>query len=134
MTIFLEKYREPLCNRMSLLSLIAFFGFHIFGKVLANIFNINETMGWKWSVSPTWIDSVPIFSISIFFIIYLILNLLKIKTNLMLSAFHLSLIALIAFLFNFWELDLRITLFFICFSFMIFGMNLYNALVNIKSN
>ena len=48
----------------------------------------------------------------------------KIKTNLKLSAIHLSLIALIAFLYNFWELDLRITLFFIGISFIVFGMNL----------
>jgi len=128
MTTLLEKYNEPLTRGMSLLTFIVFFGFQLIGKIVVAVFNINETMGWKWSVIHTWIDTIPIYSLFIFFGVYLIFNLLKIKTNPKLSAIHLSMIGLSSFLYSFWELDLRITLFLICFSFIIFGMNLYKAL------
>ena len=129
MTTFIEKFKEPLIKGMSLLTLIAFFGFDVIGNIIVETFKINETMGWKLSVLNTWIDNIPLFSALIFFSIYLILNISKIKTNMILSAIHLFLIALSSFLYNFWELDLRITLFVISFSFIIFGVNLYQSLL-----
>ena len=125
----LEKYKDPLTRGMSLLTFIAFFGFNLIGKVIVETFDINETMGWKISVLRTWIDNIPLFSASIFFGVYLILNVSKIKTNLTLSTIHFSLIGISSFLYNFWELDLRITLFLIGFSFIIFGTNLYQSLI-----
>jgi hypothetical protein len=125
----LEKYQEPLTRGMSLLTVIAFFGFNLIGKIIVETFDINEIMGRKISVLLTWIDNIPLFSVSIFFGIYLILNLSKIKTNLTLSAIHFSLIGISSFLYNFWELDLRITLFLIGLSFIIFGTNLYQSLI-----
>lgn len=133
MIVLIKKFKEPLTKGMSLLTLIAFFGFHIIGKIIVETFSINKTMGWKWSVLHTWIDDIPIFSTLIFFGIYLILNISKVKTNLILSTIHISLIALSAFLYNFGELDLRIALFFICFSFIIFGTNLYQSLISKKA-
>jgi len=129
MTNLLEKFKDPLTKGMSILTLIAFFVFQLIGKIIVDIFQINETMGWKWGVLHTWIDNIPIFSVLIFFGIYLILSFIRIKTNLILSAIHFLLIALSSFLYNFWELDLRITLFFICFSTIIFGINIYNSLL-----
>ena len=129
----LEKYKEPLTRGMSILTVIAFFGFNLIGKVIVEIFNINQTMGWKISVLRTWIDDIPLFSALLFFGIYLILNVSKIKTNLILSAIHFSFIGISAFLFNFWELDIRITLFLIGLSIMIFGTNLYQSLMSHKA-
>jgi hypothetical protein len=132
MITLLEKYKESLTKGMSLLTVIAFFGFQLIGKIIVELFDINVTMGWKISVIHTWIDNIPMFSALIFFGIYLILNISKVKTNLILSAIHFSLIALSAFLYNFWELDLRITLLLIGFSFIIFGTNLYQSLMSKK--
>ena len=132
MITLLEKYKESLTKGMSLLTVIAFFGFQLIGKIIVELFDINVTMGWKISVIHTWIDNIPMFSALIFFGIYLILNISKVKTNLILSAIHFSLIALSAFLYNFWELDLRITLLLISFSFIIFGTNLYQSLMSKK--
>jgi len=134
MTKIIDRFKEPLTQGMSILTLLAFFGFHLLGKIIVETFEINDTMGWKWSVLNTWIDNIPTYSILIFFGIYVILNVSKIKTNLKLSAIHFSLIALIAFLYNFWELDLRITLFFIGISFIVFGMNLYQSLMSRKTS
>jgi hypothetical protein len=117
---------------LSLIALIAFFGFQLIGKIIVELFDINVTMGWKISVIHTWIDNIPMFSALIFFGIYLILNISKVKTNLILSAIHFSLIALSAFLYNFWELDLRITLLLIGFSFIILGTHLYQSLMSTK--
>ena len=61
MIVLIKKFKEPLTKGMSLLTLIAFFGFHIIGKIIVETFSINKTMGWKWSVLHTWIDDIPIF-------------------------------------------------------------------------
>ena len=133
MITLIEKFKEPLTRGMSLMTFIAFFGFNTIGKIIVETFNINETMGWKWSVIHTWIDNIPLFSALIFFGIYLIINVSKVKTNLILSAIHFSLIGLSAFLYNFWELDMRITLFLIGLSFIIFGTNLYQSVISQKA-
>lgn len=130
MTSLLEKIKKPITNGMSILTLIAFLGFNLIGKVLVDVFDINQTMGWKFSILYSWIDYIPIFSILIFFGVYLILNLLKVKTDLILSTLHLLLIALSAFLDNFWEMDIRIILFIICFSIIIFGINIFKTISN----
>lgn len=130
MTSLLEKIKKPITNGMSILTLIAFFGFNLIGKVLVDVFDINQTMGWKFSILYSWIDYIPIFSILIFFGVYLILNLLKVKTNLILSTLHLLLIALSAFLYNFWEMDIRIILFIICFSIITFAINIFKTISN----
>ncbi|MBR9844709.1 MAG: hypothetical protein GYB35_00710 [Algicola sp.] len=132
MTKVLEQLKEPLTKRMPILTLLAFFGFQTIGKIIVDVFDVNKTMGWKWSVLHTWIDNIPVLSTLIFFGIYLLLNFLNIKTNLILSAIHFLLIALSSLLYNFWELDLRITLSIICFSYIVFGLNLYYAFSNKK--
>jgi len=118
---------------MSMLTLVAYFGFTIIGKIVVNTFDVNETMGWKISVIRTWIDNIPGVFILIFFGIYFIINRMKIKTDLTLSAIHISLIALSTFLYNFWELDLRIILSFIVVSFVVFGMNIYQSVMHRKN-
>lgn len=124
----LKKFEYLLTELMSILILIAFNISIMAGKIITDLLDINKTMGWKISVLRTWIDSIPYTSFLLFFVVYLILNILKIKTNLILSAIHFGLITLGSFIYNFWELDMRIILsFFIC-SFVIFGMNLYNTL------
>ena len=94
MTKVLEQLKEPLTKRMPILTLLAFFGFQTIGKIIVDVFDVNKTMGWKWSVLHTWIDNIPVLSTLIFFGIYLLLNFLNIKTNLILSAIHFLLIAL----------------------------------------
>lgn len=132
MITFLEKYREPLTKGMSVLTLITFLGFYVLGRVFVDVFNINNTIGWKFSIINTWIDNIPIISFLVFFIIYLLLICFRVKTKLALSAIHLILIGVSSFLFNFLELDLRIYLFLIGCSFIFFGMNLYESLNNKK--
>ncbi len=126
---FLEKYREPLTKGMSILTLLTFFGFNLIGKIFTGIFDVNETMGWKLGVLRTWIDDIPSVSIIIFFGVYLLLHFLKIKTDLVISVIHLFLIASSTFLYSFWELDLRITLLLISFSFVALGANCYKSLI-----
>ncbi|WP_157663355.1 hypothetical protein [Polaribacter sp. SA4-12] len=130
MISFIEKYREPLTKGMAILVLIASFVFDLIGKIFVNFFNINETMGWKLSIMNTWVDNIPLFSLLIFSGLYLFFLFFKIKTNLILSVFHLFLISLSSFLFNFWELDLRFILSVICLSVLIFGANLFKSFVN----
>lgn len=125
----LEKHKEPLTKGMSILVIIVFFGFHLVGEIIVYIFSINETMGWKISVMMTWIDAIPIYSVLVFFGVYLILNILKIKTDITLSVMHLFLIALSSVLYNIWVIDIRILLFLIGFSFIIFIANIYKTLI-----
>ena len=129
MSIALSKFKEPLTKGMSVMSLIAFLWFSFIGKILVDVFEVNQTMGWRLSISQTWIDRIPVYSFLIYFVVYMFLNLLKIRTDLTISAIHFSLIGLIAFLYNFWELDLRIHLFVIGLSWIIFGLNVYRALM-----
>jgi len=133
MSRLLVKYKKPLTEEMSMLTLAAYFGFRIIGKIVVSTFDVNETMGWKISVIHTWMDNIPGVFILIFFGIYFITNTMKIKTDLTLSAIHIALIALSTFLYNFWELDLRIILSFIVVSFVVFGMNIYQSVMHRKN-
>ena len=106
----LKKFEYLLTELMSILILIAFNISIMAGKIITDLLDINKTMGWKISVLRTWIDSIPYTSFLLFFVVYLILNILKIKTNLILSAIHFGLMTLGSFIYNFWELDMRIIL------------------------
>ncbi|WP_340201739.1 hypothetical protein [Ascidiimonas sp. W6] len=127
---FLEKYEVALTEGTSLLTCIAFFGSEIMGRIFVEIFNLNKTIGWKWSILNTWIDYTPIFSFLIFVGIYAVINTIKKRTDLILSALHILFITLSTFLFNFWEIDLRVCLFLFCVSHIVFAINVYTVLIH----
>jgi hypothetical protein len=112
-------------ERMFLLIIFAIPVFGELGDIIADIFNLNNTMGWKLAIMNTPIDWISGLIPLLFLICYGIMNLLKINTNLFFSKLHLILIALSSILFSFTDIDFTIIYLSLGISVLIFLTNIF---------
>lgn len=103
----------------------------ILGKIFVDIFNINQTIGWALDFmgDQSWITDLFYYPSCVYAVLYwFIFTLNKKETNVFISKVHILITAICGFLLSFVELDLRILLFFIAFSSVMFFTNLYVSL------
>ena len=116
-----------------MVTLVSLIGFNKAGSLIINLFDLNKILRYRYYPLSHMISDIDATAFSVFFIGYLILNFARIRTNLYISGIHFLLMSLSSFLYNFWELDLRILLSLYAVSAIVFGANVYTALSNRKS-
>lgn len=75
------------------------------GDIIADVFDLNNTMGWKFSVINSTIDWISGLILLLFLVIYGLINLLKISTQLVYSKIHFITICISTMLFSFTDID-----------------------------
>ena len=119
------KLNDFFKEKMFLLIIFAIPIFGNLGDIIADIFNLNNTIGWKLNIMNTPIDWIYGLIPLSFLICYGIMNLLKINTNLFFSKLHLILISLSSILFSFTDIDFTIIYLTLGISVLIFLTNIF---------
>jgi len=102
------------------------------GNVIANIFNVNDTMGWEFDILNSPIDWISGVIPLLFLICYGIMCFLKKKTHLFFSKIHLIVISINTMLFSFTDIDYKIIYLTSGISLIIFLINLFSSFMNRK--
>lgn len=95
----------------------------ILGEIFVDIFNINQTIGWAFDLigNQSWITYLFYYPSCAYTVLYLLIfTLNKKETNVFISKAHILVTAICGLLVSFVELDLRILLFFIALSLVMF--------------
>jgi len=102
------------------------------GNIIANIFNVNDTMGWEFDILNSPIDWISGVIPVLFLVCYGIMCLLKKKTHLFFSKIHLIIISINTMLFSFTVIDFKITYLTSGISLIIFLINIFSSFMNRK--
>ena len=117
-------------TRLFLVFLVSFWLSFILGDILSLILKLNETIGWKLEIINTPIEFITGYLPVLYFIVYLILSLLKIKTDLFWSKIHLISFVISITIFSFTDIDFKIIYIASGISFIMF---ITNAVVSLKN-
>ena len=117
-------------TRLFLVFLVSFWLSFILGDILSSILKLNETIGWKLEIINTPIEFITGYLPVLYFIVYLILSLLKIKTDLFWSKIHLISFVISITIFSFTDIDFKIIYIASGISFIMF---ITNAVVSLKN-
>ena len=117
-------------THLFLVFLVSFWLSFILGDILSLILKLNETIGWKLEIINTPIEFITGYLPVLYFIVYLILSLLKIKTDLFWSKIHLISFVISITIFSFTDIDFKIIYIASGISFIMF---ITNAVVSLKN-
>tara|TARA_R110002051_G_scaffold53405_1_gene100739 strand:+ start:579 stop:974 length:396 start_codon:yes stop_codon:yes gene_type:complete len=121
-------------TRLFLVFLVSFWLSFILGDILSSILKLNETIGWKLEIINTPIEFITGYLPVLYFIIYFILSLLKIKTDLFWSKTHLISFVISITIFSFTDIDFKIIYIASGISFIMFITNAFVSLKNKNSD
>jgi hypothetical protein len=117
-------------TRLFLIFLVSLWLSMFLGDILASLLNLNETIGWKLEIINTPIDFITGYLPVLYFIFYVILSVLKIRTDLFWSKIHLISFIICTVLFSFTDIDFKIIY---LASGICFIMFITNAVVSLKN-
>lgn len=105
----------------------------VLGGLVSRLFKLNKTLGWRFDIMNSPIDYITGYLPILYIIVYLIMSILKIHTDLFFSKIHLLAICISSALFSFTDINFKIILIAVGTSFVMFIANTFASLKNRNS-
>ena len=103
------------------------------GDLTATIFNLNNTMGWRFVIMNTTVDRISGLIPIIFIVSYALMSFNRISTHVVLSKIHLVSVSIFFILASFTDIDFKIIFMALGISLIIFIFNMYFSFMNRKT-
>ena len=129
-----KKLNQTIQWSMFVSTLITYFVFRLFGRIFADIINLNDISGWQMQIRNSGIDGIFEISMIIFLIVYLILDIKNQYRSNLISKLHLVSISMCAIIDSFGNIDINIYLSFVMCTIFLFLINIYLTIKNVAQH
>jgi hypothetical protein len=129
-----KKLNQTIQWSMFVSTLITYFVFRLFGRIFADIINLNDISGWQMQIRNSGIDGIFEISLIIFLIVYLILDIKNQYRSNLISKLHLVSISMCAIIDSFGNIDINIYLSFVVCTIFLFLINIYLTIKNVAQH